>query len=259
MTFIGKWIYLEIMELGRICLFVWESLMLMFKPPHRIGEFFKHMYFVLNQSILIICLTSFFTGMVFSYQVYLGFKIINSGNLVGPTVGMGIFRELGPVLTGLIVSARAGGAMAARLGTMRVTEQIDALSVMGVYPKQYLVAPRVLAAIVSMPLLNAVFCFMAMVGSYIVCVYLLGLDPAIFINKLQLWLDPKHLVEGLYKAAFFGMIFGSICSYKGYYTKGGAKGVGDATNAGVVYSMILIIVSDFFLTKMFGYIVRIFE
>ncbi|MCB0349164.1 MAG: ABC transporter permease [Bdellovibrionales bacterium] len=246
-------------ELGDLFLFLWLSVKLFFQPPYRFNEFVKHMEFITNKSIFIICLTAFFTGMVLSFQIYLGFKVINSENLVGPTVGLGIFRELGPVLTGLIVAARAGGAMAARLGTMRVTEQIDALAVMGIDPKQFLIGPRIMAALVGMPLLSSIFSFVAMVGSYFICVHLLDLDAAIFMDKVKFWLNPIHLNEGLLKATIFGMIFGLICTYKGYNTKGGAKGVGDATNAGVVNSMVLIIVSDFFITKLFRIFVVWFD
>lgn len=239
-----------IADMGKFFVFGLDSVRLFFHKPYRMDQFVKHLEFIANKSVLIICLTAFFTGMVLSFQIYLGFKIINSENLAGPTVGLGIFRELGPVLTGLIVAARAGGAMAARLGTMRVTEQIDALSVMGVDPKQFLIGPRIVAAVVAMPLLNAIFCFVAMLGSYFLCIHLLGLDSAVYMDKVKLWLNPVHLNEGLVKATVFGLIFGMVCTYKGYYTKGGAKGVGDATNSGVVNSMVLIIVSDFFLTKM---------
>lgn len=244
------WIHSQVVELGQVFLFFWNSLKLAFHRPYRFGEFFKHMEFIGNKSVGIIMLTGFFTGMVLSFQIYLGFKIINTENLVGPTVGIGIFSELGPVLTGLIVSARAGGAMAARLGTMRVTEQIDALDVMGVNPLHYLISPRLLAAIICTPLLTAVFDFIAMLGSYILSVYLLGLDKAIFIEKVSLHLNPQHLNEGLIKAVVFGAIFGTICTFKGFRAKGGARGVGDATNEGVVVSMVLIIVFDFFLTKL---------
>ncbi|MFK8138073.1 MAG: MlaE family ABC transporter permease [Bdellovibrionales bacterium] len=244
----------KISDLGYYFIFVRDSLSWMFKAPYRTSEFIKHMEFIGNKSVLIICLTGFFTGMVLSFQIYLGFNLINAENLVGPTVGLGIFRELGPVLTGLIVSARAGGAMAARIGTMRVTEQIDALDVMGINPKQYLVAPRILAATICAPMLTAVFDFVAMLGSYFICIHLLYLDEAIFIDKVNSMIDPSHINEGLFKAMCFGFLFGTICTYKGYNTKGGAKGVGEATNSGVVISMVCIIVSDFFLTK----IVRIF-
>lgn len=245
----GRFIIEAIRAVGNYYFFTRESLVWLFRRPYRWSEFFKHMEFIGNQSVFIICLTSFFTGMVLSFQIYLGFNLINAENLVGPTVALGIFRELGPVLTGLIVSARAGGAMAARLGTMRVTEQIDALDVMGIDPKQYLVSPRILAASLCMPLLTGVFDFIAMLGSYLLGVYFLGLDEALFLEKVKQMIEPSHINEGLFKAACFGFVFGSLCCYQGYNARGGAKGVGEATNAGVVLSMVSIIVMDFFLTK----------
>ena len=142
---------------GSIILFMTTTLRTTFRRPNRYLELIRHMEFVGNQSVFIIMLTGSFTGLALAYQIYLGFKMVNATNLVGPIVGLGISRELGPVLTGLIVAARAGGAMAARLGTMRVNEQIDALDVMGVNTKQYLIAPRILASIICMPLLCAIF------------------------------------------------------------------------------------------------------
>ncbi len=234
---------------GAIVIFFAQSTRLIFKAPYRFEEIIKHVEFIGNKSILIILLTGAFTGMAMSFQIYLGFNMVNATNLVGPTVALGITRELGPVLTGLIVAARAGGAMAARLGTMRVNEQIDALEVMGIDPKQYLVAPRIIAAFVSMPLLCGVFDFIAMLGSYFLCVKVLGLDEAIFWDKISVWLNPRDINEGLIKSAIFGLTFTAICTYRGFFTTGGAKGVGEATNGGVVNSMVLIIVINFFATN----------
>jgi phospholipid/cholesterol/gamma-HCH transport system permease protein len=234
---------------GAITIFFFESSKLILKKPYRFEEIIKHIEFIGNKSILIILLTGAFTGMAMSFQIFLGFNMVNATNLVGPTVALGITRELGPVLTGLIVAARAGGAMAARLGTMRVNEQIDALEVMGIDPKQYLVAPRIIAAFVSMPLLCGVFDFIAMGGSYFLCVKVLGLDDAIFWDKISAWLNPRDINEGLIKSAIFGLTFTAICTYRGFYTTGGAKGVGEATNGGVVNSMVLIIVINFFATN----------
>lgn len=237
-------------EIGRIFIFGFESLTLLFTKPFRYQEIIKHLEFIGNQSVGIITLTSVFTGLALSFQVYLGFKLVNAVNLVGPTVALGITRELGPVLTGLIVAARAGGAMAARLGTMRVNEQLDALDVMGVNTKQYLIAPRIIAAIICMPLLTALFDFMAMVGSWFLCTRLVGLDQAVFLEKIRDTVEVRHIYEGLLKAAFFGLIFGVICTYKGFNTTGGAKGVGEATNKGVVISMVTIIIFDYFLMNL---------
>ncbi len=249
---LGLWQKLTqfVFSCGRAGLFFGKSVRLIFQRPYRWDEVVKHMEFIGNRSVLIIGLTGMFTGLALSYQIFLGFSLVNATNLVGPTVALGIAKELGPVLTGLIVAARAGGAMAARLGTMRVSEQIDALEVMGLDSIQYLVAPRILAALITMPLLCGVFDFVAMLGSYGLCIRVLGLDEAIFWDKIQLWIQPGDLNEGLIKAALFGVIFASICTARGFYCRGGAKGVGEATNEGVVNSMVMIIVFNYFLTNM---------
>lgn len=237
----------SISKIGDIVLFGYQSVILTFSTPYRYNEIIRHMEFVGNQSVGIISLTSVFTGLALSFQVYLGFKLVNAVNLVGPTVALGITRELGPVLTGLIVSARAGGAMAARLGTMRVNEQMDALDVMGVNTKQYLIAPRIVAAALCMPLLTALFDFMAMFGSWILCTKIVGLDQAVFFEKIRQTVEVHHINEGLFKSFIFGIMFAVICTYQGFNTTGGAKGVGEATNKGVVISMVGIIIVDYFL------------
>ena len=239
-----------IFEVGAMIRFGLFSLSSFFKKPYRIKELIQQMEFIGNKSVFIVLLTGAFTGMALSFQVYLGFRLVNATNLTGPIVAMGIARELGPVLTGLIVSARAGGAMAANLGSMRVSEQIDAIQVMGVNPLEYLVAPRIWASIVVLPFLTAAFDFVAMIGSYFLCIHVLEMDEAVFWDKTSLWLNPNHINEGLIKAAVFGAVFSLICCFRGFNTKGGAKGVGDATNRGVVLSMVMIIVLDFFLMNL---------
>lgn len=236
-------------DCGKACIFFYESVLLVFTRPFRLEEIIKHMEFIGNKSVIIIMMTSIFTGLALAYQIYLGFLLVNAVNLVGPTVGMGITRELGPVLTGLIVAARAGGAMAARLGTMRVSEQIDALEVMGVDPIQYLVSPRIIAAVITMPLLCGIFDFVAMMGAHFLCINVLGLDQAIFWDKIQLWLKPGDIFQGLLKAGVFGVTFAAVCTNRGFNASGGAKGVGEATNQGVVNSMVLIIILNFLMTS----------
>lgn len=237
-------------EMGALYVFFVHSMRLSITRPYRIPELIRHMEFVGNQSLGIIALTSLFTGLALSFQVYLGFKLVNAVNLVGPTVALGITRELGPVLTGLIVAARAGGAMAARLGTMRVNEQIDALDVMGVNTKQYLIAPRIIACMICMPLLTAVFDFVAMVGTWFLCVKLVELDQGVFMQKIADTVEIRHIMEGLLKSIVFGLQFGLVCTYRGFNTTGGAKGVGEATNRGVVISMVSIIIVDYFLANL---------
>lgn len=246
-----------VLEVGRVGLFFAQSVSWWFRPPFRFRELFQHIEFVGNKSLVIIFLTGLFTGLVFAFQAWIGLSIVNADNLVGPMTGLAVARELGPVLTGLIISARAGGAMAARLGTMRVTEQIDALEVMGVDAKNYLVGPRILASLISTPLLCAFFDFVALIGAYILTVHILKLDAAIFLEKTKIFVDPRDINEGLFKATVFGVFFSTICCYKGYNTKGGAKGVGDATNHGVVTSMVAIIIFDYFLTKIMTMILGI--
>ena len=249
-NYFTDWFQTRVTNIGKIVVFNWQSIKLLPQKPSRYDEVIKHMEFIGNQSVGIICLTSLFTGLALSFQIYLGFKMFNAVNMVGSVVALGITRELGPVLTGLIVAARAGGAMAARLGTMRVNEQIDALDVMGVNTKQYLIAPRLLAAVICMPMLTAVFDFVAMVGSYILCVKIVQLDSAIFMQKIADIAKIRHIMEGLFKAGFFGLFFSAICTYRGFNTTGGAKGVGDATNQGVVQSMVMIIIADYFITNL---------
>lgn len=246
-----------IYQIGLFMTFSWEAIVAFFKRPYRTKDLIQHMEFVGNKSVFIIVLTGAFTGMAVSFQIYLGFKMINATNLVGPTVAMGIARELGPVLSGLIVAARAGGAMAANLGSMRVSEQIDAIEVMGVDPVRYLVSPRIVAAVITMPFLTGIFDFVALVGSYFLCVEVLGLDKATFWEKTTLWLEPFHINEGLIKAAVFGFIFATVCTYRGFYTKGGARDVGEATNKGVVLSMVLIIIVDFFMMNLIDFYYKI--
>lgn len=247
-----------VLEVGELSRFGLEGFRLLFSKPYRFGELVVHMEFIGNKSVGIIVMSGLFTGMALAYQIYLGFRLVNATSLVGPTVGMGITRELGPVLTGLIVAARAGGAMAARLGSMRVSEQIDALEVMGVNPMQYLVSPRLLAAIVVMPLLTGVFDFAAMFGCWLICIKLLEMDQAAFFDRTYLWLEPYHINEGLFKAAVFGLFFAIICTHRGYNAKGGAEGVGSATNRGVVLSMVMIIALDFFLTNFINMFYNVF-
>ena len=235
-------------ETGRITRFFTEICYWAIRPPFRIRLFFEQFLFVGYKSIFIVVLTGVFSGMVFAIQIYFGFRIINADALVGPAVAVGMVRELGPVFTAIVVTGRAGAAMAAQLGTMRVTEQIDAMDVMAVNSVQYLVVPRVLASFLAMPLLAGLFIFVGNVGSYFTGVHLLAIDPIIFFSHLQEIVEVRDLVQGLIKSAVFGIIFSTIGTFKGYFTKGGAEGVGRSTNEAVVITLVLILVGDYFLT-----------
>lgn len=236
-------------ETGKFFLFSIKVLRSIFVSPFRYAEILKHIYFVGNQSVGIILLTGSFTGLAMSFQIWVGFNMLGAGDLVGPTVALAITREIGPVLTGLVISARAGGAMAAQLGTMRVSEQLDAMEVMGIEPIQYLVSPRVLGAVIATPLLCGLFDFMAMLASYLLSISFLGLDEGVYWERIQMWVYPSYINEGLFKCLFFGLFFSLFCTFTGYTTKGGARGVGLATNKGVVISMVMVIILDYFLSN----------
>jgi phospholipid/cholesterol/gamma-HCH transport system permease protein len=206
------------------------------------------MEFVGVKSIFVVVLTGLFTGMVMTLQGYHGFRLFGAETMVGSTVALGMTRELGPVLTSLMVTARAGSAMAAELGTMRVTEQIDALYVMAANPIKHLIVPRVIASVLMVPLLAVVANFVGIAGSYFVGVNLLNINEGDFINNIYKMLELNDIYSGLVKAAFFGLVLSVVGCYKGFNTTGGAEGVGRATTEAVVISSITILVSDYFLT-----------
>jgi len=245
---IGAAVMAFVAETGRVASFFMEALYWTVRPPFRFRIFLEQFLFVANKSVFIVALTGTFSGMVFAIQIYFGFRIINADALVGPSVAVGLARELGPVFTAIVVTGRAGAAMAAQLGTMRVTEQIDAMDVMAVNSIQYLVVPRIFASILALPLLTCMFIFIGNAGSYFTGVYLLGIDPVIFFAHLQEIVQVRDIFQGLIKAAAFGIIFSTIGTFKGYYTKGGAEAVGRSTNEAVVITLVLILVGDYFLT-----------
>ncbi len=218
------------------------------RPPFRIRNTFKQMEFVGIDSLVIVLVTGLFTGMVFAVQLYIALSMFGAGGLTGSTVGISLARELSPVFCALMVTGRVGSAMAATVGTMRVTEQIDALEAMAVDPRHYLVVPRVVAAMAMMPLLVLVFDGIGIVGAYLVGVKLLSLDPGLFFNKLYWFVDPDDIWKGMIKGGVFGYIFAVVGCSKGYYTTGGAEGVGRATTNAVVISSVLILISDYFLS-----------
>jgi phospholipid/cholesterol/gamma-HCH transport system permease protein len=184
--------------------------------------------------------------MVFALQTVNGFARFNAEALVGSAVALALTREMAPVLASMMVTARAGSAMAAELGTMRVTEQIDALTTMAVNPVQYLVVPRVLAGLLMVPLLVMIFDLTGLAGGYFVAVTVKGLSAGTFISRTQLWLDPEDITEGLIKGAVFGLFVALVACFKGYGAAGGAKGVGQATTEAMVTSALGIFILDYF-------------
>ncbi|MCK6572401.1 ABC transporter permease [Myxococcota bacterium] len=233
---------------GQATLLTIETLVWMVRPPYRFRLLFQAMEFVGVGSLFIVLLTGLFTGAVFALQGAVAFRLFNAESLVGSTVALSLARELSPVLTGLMVTGRAGSGIATELGTMRVTEQIDALYTMAVNPVQYLIVPRFIAGLIMVPVLSVLFTMVGMLGAYFVGVVLLHIDQGIFIGKTRWFVDPADLSSGLIKAFFFGGILTMVGCYKGYYASGGARGVGVATTQAVVYGSVLILVADYFLT-----------
>jgi phospholipid/cholesterol/gamma-HCH transport system permease protein len=235
-------------EMGSLALFCLHILSWLIRPPFFPGQLFKQMEFIGIRSTSVVLLTGLFTGMVSSLQTHHGFSLFGAESLVGSTTTLGLLRELGPVLAALMVTARAGSAMTAEIGTMRVTEQIDALTVMAVNPYQYLIIPRIFAAIIMMPMLTLIFDSIGIIGSYFVGVELLDIDKGVFMARIVEYVDYQDLFSGLIKSAFFGAILSIVGCYKGFTTTGGAEGVGKSTTNSVVISSVSILIADYFLT-----------
>lgn len=241
---------IELLEgLGKMSKYTSEFFYWAHRRPYRWNLVFEQLFFIGNKSIFIICLSGSFTGMVMAYQTYFGFKIINVDSLVAPVVAISLAKELAPVLTGLIVAGRAGAAMAAQIGTMKVTEQVDALEVMGVSSHQYLAVPRIIAATIAVPMLSAIYLFVGNLGSLLVGTQLLMIDEAIYFSKLHEFMYLEDMWQGLIKAFVFGFVISVIGTYFGFDVKKGAEGVGRGTNLAVVWGMISVLVIDFFLTS----------
>jgi phospholipid/cholesterol/gamma-HCH transport system permease protein len=253
---IGNYVLDLTPALGRLTLFLGRFFFWLVHKPFRSHLFFEQMVFMGNKSLFIIFLTSSFSGMVFAYQIYLGFTAFDVDSFVGPIVAIAVCKELAPVFSGLVVAGRCGAAMAAQIGSMKVTEQIDALEVMGVNSIQYLAVPRIVATTFTLPMLAGIFMLVANAGSWLVGVKLLGIDEAIYFSKISSFMSLNMITEGLIKAAFFGFLIALVGTYQGFAVKGGAEGVGKGTNMAVVWGMILVLVSDFFLTAVLAKLLR---
>jgi len=247
---IGRALLRLLEELGRFFQMLGSAASWLIRPPYDVAELFRQMVRVGVDSIPVVFLTTLFTGMVLALQTFNGFKRFHAESLVGSVVALSLTRELAPVLTALMVTGRVGSAMAAELGTMRVTEQIDALTALGTEPVQYLVVPRVTASVLMLPLLVILGDFVGMYGGYLVAVQLLGANPITYIENSFQYLEISDVTSGIIKAAVFGLIFSLLACVRGYYTEGGAEGVGRATTRAVVSGSLSVLFADFFLTKL---------
>ncbi len=237
-------------QVGEVMLVLVLALRWMPRRPYRFRLLLKQFDFIGVQSTFIIFLTSLFTGGVFSLQSSNAFALFEANTMVGPTVVLALTRELGPVLTALMVIGRVGSSMAAEIGTMRVTEQIDALETMAVNPIQYLAVPRIIAAVIMMPLLTTVFDFVGTMGSYFVSSKMLNIPSAEFIEQVVYYVDFDDYYVGIVKAVVFGLIMAVVGCFKGYYTTHGAEGVGRATTESVVLASVAVMIANYFLTAL---------
>jgi phospholipid/cholesterol/gamma-HCH transport system permease protein len=239
-AFLGRW--------GEAIALLRRVVRLTFTPPVYWHNLFLAVEFIGIRSLPVVLMTSAFSGMVLALQIFEGFARFGAENLVGTVVGYALVRELAPVLAALMVAGRAGAAMAAEMGSMRVTQQIDALYALSANPIRYLVVPRIWAGIVAMPMLVIIADVISVLGAYLVVVKVLGANPTLFWQRTVDYMQVWDVMTGLIKAIVFGAIIAFMACFEGYTTKGGAQGVGRATTRAVVGATTLILASNYFLT-----------
>ncbi len=237
--------------MGRLTLFTARAIYYAVQPPYYWRLMLRQMVEIGYYSLPVVGLTAIFTGMVLALQSYTGFTRFNAEAAIPNVVVLSMTRELGPVLAGLMVAGRIGAAIAAEIGTMRVTEQIDALTTLSTNPLKYLVAPRLVAGLLMLPLLVAVADLIGVFGGYIVSIYKLGFNPATYIKNTVDFVEFLDVVSGLVKAAVYGFLVTLMGCYHGYHSKGGAQGVGAATTNAVVSASILILIFNYIITELF--------
>ncbi len=246
---LGETVYAMLQELGATFTLFLQVVSWSVRRPYEIRNIIKQMEEVGVRSVPVVVVTATFTGMVLALQSYSGFERFGATSFVGTVVALSITRELGPVFAGLMVSGRVGASMAAELGTMKVTEQIDALVTLATNPVKYLVVPRVVAATIVLPILVVFADLLGILGGYFVSVYILGANSYVYIQKTYQYLEFKDIYSGLLKAAVFGALIALISCHHGFIAAGGAEGVGRATTRAVVTSSMMVLVSDYFMTS----------
>jgi phospholipid/cholesterol/gamma-HCH transport system permease protein len=248
---IGRAVIAACTETGKVAIFAGAGLSHIARPPFYGRLFLNALLDIGYFSLPVVALTAVFTGMVLALQSYTGFSRFAAQSAVANLVVLSMTRELGPVLAGLMVAGRVGASMAAELGTMRVTDQIDALTTLSTNPMKYLVAPRLLAGIIAMPLLVLIADILGVMGGFVVSTMKLGFNVSVYLTNTLDFLRTEDVLSGLAKAGVFGFLIALMGCYQGYNSKGGAQGVGAATTAAVVSASILILAFDYVLTEMF--------
>jgi phospholipid/cholesterol/gamma-HCH transport system permease protein len=236
---------------GSVTMFASQAIIQGCRPPYYRQQIVRQMLEIGYYSLPVVGLTAIFTGMVLALQSYTGFARFSAESAIPQVVVVSLTRELGPVLAGLMVAGRVGAAMAAEIGTMRVTEQIDALTTLSTDPFRYLVAPRLIAAVITLPLLVLVADLIGVFGGYLVSVYKLEFNDLTYLKNTMDYLEFQDVLSGVVKAAVFGFLIALMGCYQGYHSRGGAQGVGAATTAAVVSASVLILTFNYFLTEAF--------
>jgi phospholipid/cholesterol/gamma-HCH transport system permease protein len=247
----GRWALSILREMGRMAVFLMSALYTAFRPPVKGRLLLRQIRFQGNKSLLVILITGAFTGMVLGLQLYHTLRKFGSEALLGAGIALSLIRELGPVLCALMITGRAGSALTAEIGMMRVSEQIDALTAMALNPMRYVIVPNIIAAVIVFPLLTGIFDVIGISGGYIVGVHLLGISAGTYFSLMKDYMDMQDVLLGLYKSVSFGLIVSWVCCYKGFYSGHGAEGVSRSTTEAVVMSSILILVWDYFLGSFF--------
>lgn len=247
----GKGVLAGVEHTGRVAILFGQTLQFGLTARWKRKDIIEQMMNIGVRSLPIIVITGAFMGMVLALQSYYQLHKLTVETGIGALVGLSMARELGPVMTGIMLTARVGAAMAAELGTMKVTEQIDALQALATNPIQYLVVPRFLSCLILTPLLTVYTIFIGIAGGYLIGVKMMGINSAFYLGHTVALLGPIDILTGLIKAVFFGMIIATIGCYQGLTARGGAEGVGRVTMGAVVTSCILILAADFFLTLIF--------
>ena len=237
--------------IGRLFLFTLRAIFAAVRPPYYPRLIIRQMVEIGYYSLPVVGMTAVFTGMVLALQTYTGFARFNAETAIPNVVVLSICRELGPVMAGLMVAGRIGAAMAAELGTMRVTEQIDALSTLSTNPFKYLIAPRLVAGLCMLPVLVGIADIIGVLGGYLVSAYKLGFNPGSYLKNTVDFVQFLDVFSGLVKAAVFGFIISLMGCYHGFHSHGGAQGVGKATTNAVVSACILILISNYIVTELF--------
>lgn len=251
---LGRMTISPVQRLGKSTVFFLWGLYHIFTPPFQFYKIVEQVFFIGMKSVFVICLTAAFTGMVLGLQGYYTLVKFGSEGMLGAAVALSLVREMGPVLTAVMVIGRAGSAMAAEIGIMRISEQIDALETMDIDPIRYLLSPRIAAALISFPLLTALFDVIGIFGGYLTGSLLLGINPGIYFARVESSVVMKDVTGGFYKSVAFALVVVTVCCFKGFFTHlqtdgFGSKGVSLSTTSAVVLSCVLVLIMDYVLTS----------